>query len=404
MNLFFFVYHEIEFHNYFPTAMELKKKNKDTNIFFIFTNKKNYESIIETKYLHSKLKKKFNILVLRSSGNKILQKFITLQNYIHFFLKFIFLKKPILFFPKFSMLGLKVPALFCRLLGGKIAYLSPDRFCHSVSLMPKKQFEDAIFISKKNFQFFNFFVFFNKDNFNYEFIKKKLKIKKNKILHIGLPILFESWKNFINKQAINITKSLKKKYSSFTSIYTIIGDKNYNDNNNLFNTKSSKVNDYQYKSLKEIINSLKKIDPKCIVFFKKHPRQPLPEYLKKVLREKKFNRIILTSINVDILALISKRFFFTFPSGTLTHINSVNKIDLTNYNFFLKKNLLNRKQSKSIADGFKTIHVNNNNKKFLEELLMNERNFNKKNASIKELKNIESNISKIDLLIEKIIK
>ena len=92
MNLFFFVYHEIEFHNYFPTAMELKKKNKDTNIFFIFTNKKNYESIIETKYLHSKLKKKFNILVLRSSGNKILQKFITLQNYIHFFLKFIFLK------------------------------------------------------------------------------------------------------------------------------------------------------------------------------------------------------------------------------------------------------------------------------------------------------------------------
>ena len=35
---------------------------------------------------------------------------------------------------------------------------------------------------------------------------------------------------------------------------------------------------------------------------------------------------------------------------------------------------------------------------------MNERNFNKKNASIKELKNIESNISKIDLLIEKIIK
>ena len=120
------------------------------------------------------------------------------------------------------MLGLKVPALFCRLLGGKIAYLSPDRFCHSVSLMPKKQFEDAIFISKKNFQFFNFFVFFNKDNFNYEFIKKKLKIKKNKILHIGLPILFESWKNFINKQAINITKSLKKKYSSFTSIYTII--------------------------------------------------------------------------------------------------------------------------------------------------------------------------------------
>ena len=115
---------------------------------------------------------------MRSSGNKILQKFITLQNYIHFFLKFIFLKKPILFFPKFSMLGLKVPALFCRLLGGKIAYLSPDRFCHSVSLMPKKQFEDAIFISKKNFQFFNFFVFFNKDNFNYEFIKKKIKDKK----------------------------------------------------------------------------------------------------------------------------------------------------------------------------------------------------------------------------------
>ena len=70
----------------------------------------------------------------------------------------------------------------------------------------------------------------------------------------------------------------------------------------------------------------------------------------------------------------------------------------------LKKNLLNRKQSNSIADGFKTNHVNNNNKKFLEELLMNERNFNKKNASIKELKNIESNISKIDLLIEKIIK
>ena len=135
------------------------------------------------------------------------------------------MKKPILFFPKFSMLGLKVPVLFCKLFGGKIIYLSPDRFCHSVSLMPKQLFKNTIILNKNNFKLFDFFVFFNKDNFNYNYIKNFSNVDSNKIIHIGLPNMYTAWKNLIRKAALQIKKDLAYKYKSYSSIYTIIGGK-----------------------------------------------------------------------------------------------------------------------------------------------------------------------------------
>ena len=63
MNLFFFVYQELEFQNYFPIALEIKNKYKNSKITFIFTEKEKYEEIIKSNFINLNLKKNFNFFI-----------------------------------------------------------------------------------------------------------------------------------------------------------------------------------------------------------------------------------------------------------------------------------------------------------------------------------------------------
>ena len=57
MNLFFFIYQPLDFQNFFPVALELKKKINNANIYFIFINYTFYKKIIDDKYIKKRLKK-----------------------------------------------------------------------------------------------------------------------------------------------------------------------------------------------------------------------------------------------------------------------------------------------------------------------------------------------------------
>ena len=82
MNLFFFIYQQIEFNNYFSVATELKKKNKEINIFFVFTNKEKFKLITKNKLFSAFLKKNFKLIILKSSNKLLIQRANTLLNLI----------------------------------------------------------------------------------------------------------------------------------------------------------------------------------------------------------------------------------------------------------------------------------------------------------------------------------
>ena len=76
MNLFFFIYQELEFQNYFPIAMEIKNKYKESKITFIFTEKEKYEEIIRSNFINMKFSKKHGSMVSSSKSK------ICIKNYI----------------------------------------------------------------------------------------------------------------------------------------------------------------------------------------------------------------------------------------------------------------------------------------------------------------------------------
>jgi len=388
-NLFFFIYQELEFHNFFPTALEIKRKYSDFTIYFVFTNFSKYKEIVKHKFIEKELKKNFKLYVFKGSKNYITQKFFSITNNIKLLLKLMFGKKTLIFFPRLSMLNQDFIVYLCKFFGGKIIYLSPDRFCHSTSLMNREQFKKGIIDNKKKINFFDYFVFFNKDNFIYNYIKNLHNTDSKKIIHIGLPNMYSTWKNLIKKAALQIKKNLIHKHKSYSSIYTIIGGK---DGDSQF----LKSNKSQHDSLLRIINNLCLNDPKCLILFKGHPRQPMPIYLKKVLEKIKSKKIIQTSVNVDILSLISKRFFFTSPTGVLTHTQNVKKIDFSDYR---------KKFNKNFFKGYRVLHINSKNSSTsekLNKLIFDDKFFSDKRNYNKEVDLIKKNYPKIHSLIKEI--
>ena len=83
MNLFFIIYQQLEFNNYFSVAKELKKKNKEINIFFVFTNKEKFKLITKNKEISNFLTKNFKLIILKSSNKSLMQKIYTLLNLIN---------------------------------------------------------------------------------------------------------------------------------------------------------------------------------------------------------------------------------------------------------------------------------------------------------------------------------
>ena len=107
----------------------------------------------------------------------------------------------------------------------------------------------------------------------------------------------------------------------------------------------------------------------------------------------KSKKIILTFVNVDILALISKRFFFTNPTQVLTHIQNVKKIDFSDY----KKKFIN------LAEGYGVLYINpknphNFNK--LKKYFSNDGFFKNKKVYSNEINLIKENYPRINSLIE----
>ena len=211
--LFFFIYQELEFHNYFPTALELKKRI-NCSITFVFTNIDKYKEIVKCNEIKRKLERNFNLYIYKKGNLFFENKIYSVLNRLNFFLEFVTFKKPVFFFPRLSMLNQKFIFFFSKLFGGKIIYLSPDRFCHSISLMKKEQFNYGFLTNIKNIKLFDFFVFFQKDNFFYKNVKNFFKSDERKILHIGLPNLFSTWQIFIRENERRIKRNLIKKYEN----------------------------------------------------------------------------------------------------------------------------------------------------------------------------------------------
>ena len=224
MNIFFFIYQELEFQNYFPIALEIRNKYKESKITFIFTEKEKYEEIIRSNFINMNLKKNFDFFIYKKSKNKFIQKFMTLFNIANVFIRFTRNKKPILFFAKFSILNQQILAKFSKLFSGKLIYLAPERVVHPGYLYSKKRWKFMLSFNREYISHFNFFVFYHKENFFYRYVDKLLE-EKSKIIFIGLPNMFLAWRNLIKKQAKKNIKRLKEKFGTFSNIYTIIGGK-----------------------------------------------------------------------------------------------------------------------------------------------------------------------------------
>ena len=121
------------------------------------------------------------------------------------------------------MLNKDFIAYLCKFFGGKVIYLADSRFCHSTSAVDSRRFKETLIIHKKKIQLFNFFIFFNKDNIYYKSIKNWSSVDNKNIIHIGLPNMYSTWKDFIQKTAIKVKEDLISKYKFHTFIYTIIG-------------------------------------------------------------------------------------------------------------------------------------------------------------------------------------
>ena len=129
MNLFFIIYQQLEFNNYFSVAKELKKKNKEINIFFVFTNKEKFKLITKNKEISNFLTKNFKLIILKSSNKSLMQKIYTLLNLISLLKRiFNYKNKTMFLFPSIKKRDNKLIFFALNFLKINISYLAPDRF------------------------------------------------------------------------------------------------------------------------------------------------------------------------------------------------------------------------------------------------------------------------------------
>ena len=399
MNLFFFIYQPQEFYNFFPVALELKKKRNNANIYFIFTNYAFYKKILEDKYIREGLKKYFKIIVLKQI-RFFKRKFHSLFLRI-FLLKKILEKKTIFFFPEISYLKhYKFITNFCKSRGGKNMLLSKGRYIHSsIIIFSIKTFTEKVLnFNQQDINLFDYFIFYHKDNIIFKKICLLSNSNHSKIINLGLPNLYSSWKKFLKKSGESLKRELKKEYIDYTSIYTIIGGKDFNKLTiNLLKNKDS-----QRDSLIKILNAIKEIEPKSLIFFKTHPRDNImPNYLKESLKETNIKRVIVTSINIEILASISKRCIFTSTSAAISDLYNTNKIDVAEYKQFKDKKI----RTKRRYLGLRTIYIDPNDKSFFAKIkksIINNKEFEKPYNNYKEKKIMKENQPNFKNLLENI--
>jgi len=382
MNLFFIIYQQVEFNNYFSVAKELKKKNKEINIFFVFTNKEKFKLITKNKLILNFLTKNFKLIILKSSNKLLMQKIYTLLNLISLLKRiFNYKNKTMFLFPTIKKRDNKLIFFALNFLKINISYLSPDRFVQKSSMMPEYQWKAKLNFTQKDVDKYNNLFFYHTENRVYNTIKKLSSKNFKKIITIGLPNKYESRLAYIYDSSQKIQSRLKKKFKNYSTIYTIVGGKDFDYR--MLSNKSS-----QFNSLNNIVSFLSKYDQNCIIFFKRHPRDLSPQYLKRFKKKFSSNRFILTTTNLDILSKISKRFFYLSPTASLTEITDIKKIDCSD----IKMNNLKRYKKK--ISGYNVLHFSFKGKniyKNLKKIMQDDSFFNKKEIFYKEKDLIKKN-------------
>ena len=382
MNLFFIIYQQVEFNNYFSVAKELKKKNKEINIFFVFTNKEKFKLITKNKLILNFLTKNFKLIILKSSNKLLMQKIYTLLNLINLLKRiFNYKNKTMFLFPTIKKRDNKLIFFALNFLKINISYLSPDRFVQKSSMMPEYQWKAKLNFTQKDVDKYNNLFFYHTENRVYNTIKKLSSKNFKKIITIGLPNKYESRLAYIYDSSQKIQSRLKKKFKNYSTIYTIVGGKDFDYR--MLSNKSS-----QFNSLNNIVSFLSKYDQNCIIFFKRHPRDLSPQYLKRFKKKFSSNRFILTTTNLDILSKISKRFFYLSPTASLTEITDIKKIDCSD----IKMNNLKRYKKK--ISGYNVLHFSFKGKniyKNLKKIMQDDSFFNKKEIFYKEKDLIKKN-------------
>jgi len=320
MNIFFFIYKEPDLYCYLPIGLELKKINKNLNISLVFCNKSNYTKIIEDDFTKKILLKNFNIIIFNANKNYLIHKYFNLINIIKILKKIIFKKNISCFFPKIIILNKKL-LFILKKLKVKIVYISTERHIFTTSIFSNYRWKKTLLrFGQKEIEKFHCLFFFHRENFYYKYINELSNINIKKIFFIGLPYRYPAWCNIVKKEANQIKLKLRKKFYDYTSIYTIIASKEFDKT--VLEKKTSLFN-----SLYNIVQDLLNLEPKCIIFFKLHPKDENPPYLRKFLKKNKSNRFVLTKYNYDVLSQISKNFFFLSGTSLRTDVMDVKKID-----------------------------------------------------------------------------
>ena len=382
MNLFFIIYQQLEFNNYFSVAKELKKKNKEIKIFFVFTNKEKFKLITKNKEISNFLTKNFKLIILKSSNKSLMQKIYTLLNLISLLKRiFNYKNKTMFLFPSIKKRDNKLIFFALNFLKINISYLAPDRFVQKTSMMAEHQWKIKLNFTQKDIDKYKNLFFYHTENRVYNTIKKLSSKNFKKIVTIGLPNKYESRLTYIYDNSQEIQRRLKKKFKNYSTIYTIVGGKDFDYR--MLSNKSS-----QFNSLNNIVSFLFKYDQNCIIFFKRHPRDLSPQYLKRFKKKFSSNRFILPTTNLDILSKISKRFFYLSPTASLTETIDIKKIDCSD----IKINNLKRYKKK--ISGYNVLHFSFKGKniyKNLKKIMQDDSFFNKKEIFYKEKDLIKKN-------------
>ena len=398
----FIINQQIELDTFLPVAIELKNQNKNFDIRFFIINDE-FDSIKKSSTLNNLLKKfQYSFKVKKFKNN-----FFQLISYniekIKIYLWLKRKKKSIVFFPSLAWSDNKSINFFLKKFKSKKIFLFKNRQVDDEVIVKSKSIR-KMYVPKNTLNFFDYFIYYH--NLQIDYLNKiKQILSKNtlsKLVKIGLPRLFPSWKKIIQIESKKELYNIRKKFKNFTNIYSIIGITSFD----LTTIKSTKKE--YFNNISNLLEIIKKIDPKSIILYKPHPRDKNIQLIFEKFKDIIFNRFDFTYMHADVLSLISKRIFFIKPNNILTNIIKSFKIDYTDYSKFKEnKDFFDYSKFKEnkdffIGKGYGVIKFDPNkiSKKKLLNLFDDSYCLkNNKNLFIQENKLIAQNPPKINKLI-----
>ena len=353
MNYFFFIQGRFaDLDTYLPVAFEIKHREKNSNVSFIFFTDRDVVYYKKNKTLYKILKKNFQLYYLKSDHfydwhkNKK-EKFFYKSRYrlklwIFLVSKILFARKPVLFKSRLYSEGIFIfLRLISKIKGGKSFCLSPHRGNDDIlyKFAKKNIKETKLDVHKKlnKFYFFNhtdgLIYFHGRQYFSFFGLYPKKRLKKIPVYCYGLPTIADSWIRKIQLQA-KVVKINKTK-----RVFTIYSVKHHV--NNYLRKKNSLEN-----SINLIILSLLKIKNSKI-FLRSHPSDWANDYLKKILK-KYSKKIKITYEHPDVLNSISEKIFFHATNNITSTSYDSDIVDCTDFSKDDKKEILSHLEKLNI--------------------------------------------------------